>query len=526
MRVNKMEQVGSRTDMLTIADTVARAKGIDKEQVLEALESAIQKAAVSRYGLEFDIRATINRITGAIELARYTEIVESDDEVENEMTQVPLEVAKISHPDLRVGAFIIEELPPLEFGRIAAQNAKQVIVQKVRDAERDRQFEDYKDRIGEIVIGTVKRSEYNTVTVDLGMSEAVLRRDDLIGREQFRRGDRVRAYISDVRREQRGPQIFLSRTHPQFLVALFKLEVPELEAGTIQITRVSRDPGSRAKICVKAHEHDIDPVGSCVGMRGSRVQAVVTELLGEKIDIIEDNDNEQALIKKALQPAEVSRVIIDETTGKVEVVVPEDQLSLAIGRRGQNVRLASQLVGRDLDISTEAQEQERREAQYVERSKVFKEIFGLDDVMSRLLVTEGFTSVEDLAEIALEELEEIAGLTATLASELHAKAKAHLADEEKAMTDAIKALKIQQDLLDFLGESPAVISLGKADVKSLEDLADLASDELSEILVEMGITEDEAANIIMQARETAGWFDDLPVAEGAAKAEEEKKHRN
>ena len=523
MRMNKMEQVGNRTDMLTIADTVARAKGIDKDQVLEALESAIQKAAVSRYGLEFDIRATINRITGAIELARYTEIVESDDEVENEMTQVPLDVAKISHPDLEVGAFIIEELPPLEFGRIAAQTAKQVIVQKVRDAERDRQFEDYKDRIGEIVIGTVKRSEYNTVTVDLGMSEAVLRRDDLIGREQFRRGDRVRAYISDVRREQRGPQIFLSRTHPQFLVALFKLEVPELEDGTIQITKVSRDPGSRAKICVKAEGHDIDPVGSCVGMRGNRVQAVVTELLGEKIDIIQDSDSEQALIKKALQPAEVSRVIIDEITGKVEVVVPEDQLSLAIGRRGQNVRLASQLVGRDLDILTETQEQERRETQYAERSKVFKEIFGLDDVMSRLLVTEGFTSVEDLAEIALEELEEVGGLTATLASELHTKAKEHLANEEKAMTDAIKALKIQQDLLDFLGESPAVISLGKADVKSLEDLADLASDELSEILIDMGITEDEAANIIMQARETAGWFDDLPAVEGEDATEEEKE---
>ena len=506
-----MEQVSNRTDMLTIADTVARAKGIDKEQVIEALESAIQKAAVSRYGLEFDIRATINRGTGATELARYTEIVESDDVVENEMTQVPLEVAKVSHPDLTVGEFIIEELPPLEFGRIAAQTAKQVIVQKVRDAERDRQYEDYKDRIGEIVVGTVKRSEYNTVTVDLGMSEAVLRRDDLIGREQFRRGDRLRAYIHDVRREQRGPQIFLSRTHPQFLVALFKLEVPELEDGTITITKVARDPGSRAKICVKANEHGLDPVGSCVGMRGSRVQAVVTELLGEKIDIIEENENEQFLIKKALQPAEVSRVIIDEVTGKVDVVVADDQLSLAIGRRGQNVRLASQLLERDLDIVTEEQEQERREAQYAVRSQVFKDIFGLDDVMARLLVTEGFTSIEDIALIPLDELEEVAGLTEALASELQSQAKAHLEAEEKAMAGAIVDLKIEQDLLDFLGTSSAVVKLGKADVKSLEELADLASDELQEILAEMGITEDEAANIIMQARETAGWFDDLPA---------------
>ncbi|MGB1361426.1 MAG: transcription termination factor NusA [Alphaproteobacteria bacterium] len=514
-----MEQ-SIRTDMLTIASTVAREKGIEIEQVIEALESAIQKAAASRYGLEFDIRAKINRDNGSVDLARFTEVVANDDELENEMTQITLAGAKVSHPGLSVGEFIIDELPPIEFGRIAAQTAKQVIVQKVRDAERERQYESYKDRVGEILTGTVKRVEYNSITVDLGMAEAVMLREESMGREQLRRGDRVRAYLYDVRREQRGPQIFVSRTHPQFLVALFKQEVPEIEEGTIEILNVARDPGSRAKMCVRANETGMDPVGSCVGMRGSRVQQVVSELLGEKIDIIEYIDNQQMLIKKALQPAEVSQVIIDEMTGKAEVVVDESQLSLAIGRRGQNVRLASQMLKIDLDIITEEESQKRNEEKYKVRSEIFQSVLGVDDVMARLLVQEGFTSVEDFAMIHVDELMEIEGITETVATSLQEKAKAHIEKEAKEVEKTIKELKVEQDLIDFIGGGIAIVNLAKNDVKSLEDLADLAADELQEFLADLGITEDEAANIIMQARESAGWFDDEPSEETTEEAGE------
>ena len=380
----------NRTDMLTIASTVAREKGIEVSQVIEALESAIQRAAASKYGLEFDIRAKINRENGYVDLARYTEIVATEDDIENDMTQITLAGAKVSHPNLNVGEFIIDELPPIEFGRIARQTAKQVIVQKVRDAERDKQYNDYKDRVGEIVSGTVKRVEYNNITIDLGMAEAVMTRDESIGRENLRRGDNVRAYLYDVRREQRGPQIFVSRTHPEFLVALFRQEVPEIEEGTIEILSVARDPGSRAKICVRANEAGMDPVGSCVGMRGSRVQQVVSELIGEKIDIIEYTEDTESLVKKALQPAQVSQVIIDDASEKVEVVVDESQLSLAIGRRGQNVRLASKMLKMDLDLITEQESQKRNEEKYKVRSEIFKSILGVDDVMALLLVKRRF----------------------------------------------------------------------------------------------------------------------------------------
>ena len=507
-----MEQT-TRTDMLTIAQTVAREKGIEIEQVIEALESAIQKAAASRYGLEFDIRAKINRDNGAVDLARYTEIVASEEEIENEMQQITLDGAKVSHPDLGVGEFIVDELPPIEFGRIAAQAAKQVIVQKVRDAERERQYENYKDRVGEIIAGTVKRVEYNNITIDLGMAEAVMMRDETIGRENLRRGDRVRAYLYDVRREQRGPQIFASRTHPDFLVALFKQEVPEIEEGTIEVIAVSRDPGSRAKICVKANETGMDPVGSCVGMRGSRVQQVVSELQGEKVDIIEYTESIETLVKKALQPAEVSQVIIDELTSKAEVVVEESQLSLAIGRRGQNVRLASQMLKLDLDIITEEEAQTRNEEKYKVRSEIFQNVLGVDDVMSRLLVQEGFTSIEDFAMIHIDELTEIEGVDEATATSLQTKAKDHIEKESKEVEKTIKELKVEQDLIDFIGGGVAIVNLAKNDVKNLEDLADLSADELQEFLAELGITEDEAANIIMQAREAAGWFDEVEAGE-------------
>ncbi len=498
----------NRTDMLTIASTVAREKGIEVSQVIEALESAIQRAAASKYGLEFDIRAKINRENGYVDLARYTEIVATEDDIENDMTQITLAGAKISHPNLNVGEFIIDELPPIEFGRIAAQTAKQVIVQKVRDAERDKQYNDYKDRVGEIVSGTVKRVEYNNITIDLGMAEAVMTRDESIGRENLRRGDNVRAYLYDVRREQRGPQIFVSRTHPEFLVALFRQEVPEIEEGTIEILSVARDPGSRAKICVRSNESGMDPVGSCVGMRGSRVQQVVSELIGEKIDIIEYTEATESLVKKALQPAQVSQVIIDDASEKVEVVVDESQLSLAIGRRGQNVRLASKMLKMDLDLITEQESQKRNEEKYKVRSEIFKSILGVDDVMALLLVKEGFTSVEEFAVITVEELMEIEGINEATAKSLQENAKKHIENETKQVEKTINELNVEQDLVDFLGGGIAIVKLAENDIKTLDDLADLSSDELTEFLTELGITEDESANIILQARQSAGWFDE------------------
>lgn len=501
-------EYSNRTDMLTIASTVAREKGIEVSQVIEALESAIQRAATSKYGLEFDIRAKINRENGYVDLARYTEIVATEDDMENDMTQITLAGAKISHPNLNVGEFIIDELPPIEFGRIAAQTAKQVIVQKVRDAERDKQYNDYKDRVGDIVSGTVKRVEYNNITIDLGMAEAVMMRDESIGRENLRRGDNVRAYLYDVRREQRGPQIFVSRTHPEFLVALFRQEVPEIEEGTIEILSVARDPGSRAKICVRSNESGMDPVGSCVGMRGSRVQQVVSELIGEKIDIIEYTEATESLVKKALQPAQVSQVIIDDTSEKVEVVVDESQLSLAIGRRGQNVRLASKMLKMDLDLITEQESQKRNEEKYKVRSEIFKSILGADDVMALLLVKEGFTSVEEFAVITVEELMEIEGINEATAKSLQENAKKHIENETKQVEKTINELNVEKDLVDFLGGGIAIVKLAENNIKKLDDLADLSSDELTEFLTELGITEDESANIILQARQSAGWFDE------------------
>ena len=386
-----MEQsLAARPDLLTTADTVARDKGIERDEVLEAMEQAIQKAGRSKYGQEYDIRAEIDRRTGEIRLMRFREVVET---IENEATQMSLAEAQMHDAEAQVGDYITDPLPPIDFGRIAAQTAKQVIVQRVRDAERQRQYNEFKDRIGEVVNGLVKRTEYNNVVVDLGRAEAMLRRDELIPRESFRQGDRVRAYIYDVRPEPRGPQIFLSRTHPQFMAKLFAQEVPEIYDGIIEIRAVARDPGSRAKIGVISHDHSIDPVGACVGMRGSRVQAVVAELQGEKIDIIPWSGDPATFVVNALAPAEVAKVVMDEDQRRIEVVVPDDQLSLAIGRRGQNVRLASQLTGWDIDILTEAEESERRTEEIKSRSRLFIDAPDVDEVIAHLLVNEGFTAV-------------------------------------------------------------------------------------------------------------------------------------
>src|SRR5512133_113427 len=402
----------NRLELVQIADAVAREKAIDRNIVIAAMEDAIQKAARSRYGSETEVRAEINPKTGEMRLSRLLLVV---DQVENDATQIALEEAKKRNPAAQVGDYIAEALPPLEYGRIAAQSAKQVIVQKVREAERDRQYQEYKDRIFDIVNGIVKRVEYGNVIVDLGRGEAIVRRDELLPRETFRNGDRIRAFIYDVRREQRGPQIFLSRTHPQFMAKLFSQEVPEIYDGIIEVKAVARDPGSRAKIAVISRDSSIDPVGACVGMRGSRVQAVVGELQGEKIDIIPWSPSAASFIVNALQPAEVAKVVLDEDAERIEVVVPDDQLSLAIGRRGQNVRLASQLTGWDIDILTEAEESERRTEEFRSRSQMFIDALDIDDVIAHLLVTEGFTSLEEVAYVALEDLAGIEGVDEEIA---------------------------------------------------------------------------------------------------------------
>src|SRR5713101_3778399 len=450
----------ARPELLQVADTVARDKGIDRDEVLQAMEQAIQKAGRSKYGQEYDIRAEIDRKNGEIRLMRFREVA---DPVENEATQIPLGEAKRLNPEAEVGDFITDPLPPIDFGRIAAQTAKQVIVQKVRDAERQRQFREFKDRVGEIVNGLVKRVEYGNVIVDLGRGEGIVRRDELIPRETFRYGDRIRAYIYDVRREQRGPQIFLSRTHPQFTAKLFAQEVPEIYDEIIEIKSVARDPGSRAKIAVISNDSSIDPVGACVGMRGSRVQAVVGELQGEKIDIIPWSNDPATFVVNALAPAEVAKVVLDEDAHRIEVVVPDDQLSLAIGRRGQNVRLASMLTGWDIDILTEAEESERRSEEFRKRSQMFMDALDVDDVIAHLLVTEGFTEVEEVAFVPLEDIAGIEGFDEDVASELRQRARAFLAEQNERLTAKRRELEVSDEVAAVPGLTPAMlVTLGDA----------------------------------------------------------------
>jgi N utilization substance protein A len=485
-----------------------REKMIEREEVLEAMEQAIQKAGRAKYGLEKDIRATIDRKDGRVKLERFTEVVEAEP-VESEATQIPLRIAQKIKPGIQLGEFIVDPLPPIDFGRIAAQTAKQVIVQRVREVERKKQFEEYKDRVGEIINGTVKRTEYGNLMVDLGRAEALLRRDETIPREAFRNGDRVRAYIYDVREEPRGPQIFLSRTHPGFLAKLFAQEVPEIYDGIIEIKAVARDPGSRAKMAVISRDSSIDPVGACVGMRGSRVQAVVAELQGEKIDIIPWSPDQATFIVNALAPAEVSKVVLDDEGRRVEVVVPDDQLSLAIGRRGQNVRLASQLTRYDVDILTEAEESERRQEEFRRRTGLFVEALDVDDVIAGLLVQEGFGSIEDIVQAPDEELAEIEGFDESVAAELKRRAETFIEKRDAEMDEKRRSLGVDDVLIEVGGFTPAMmVTLGEKGVKSLEDLADLAGDELVEILGAETVDEETANAIVMEARRRAGWLGD------------------
>ncbi|SDI78001.1 transcription termination factor NusA [Lutimaribacter saemankumensis] len=527
----------NQLELLQTAEAVAREKMIDPGLVVEAMEESLARAAKSRYGSEMDIRVSIDRKTGRATFTRVRTVVE-DDELENYQAEMTVEQAKQYLEDPKVGDQFIEEVPPVEMGRIAAQSAKQVILQKVREAERDRQFEEFKDRVGTIINGIVKREEYGNVIVDVGRGEAILRRNEKIGREAYRNGDRIRCYIKDVRREARGPQIFLSRTAPEFMAELFKMEVPEIYDGIIEIKAVARDPGSRAKIAVISYDGSIDPVGACVGMRGSRVQAVVNELQGEKIDIIPWNEDVPTFLVNALQPAEVSKVVLDEDAERIEVVVPDDQLSLAIGRRGQNVRLASQLTGLDIDIMTEAEESERRQKEFEERTKLFMDTLDLDEFFAQLLVSEGFTSLEEVAYVELDELLVIDGVDEDTANELQARARDVLEEQARAALERARELGVQDSLVEFEGLTPQmIVALAEDGIKSLEDFATCADWELAggwttvdgERVKDDGLLEpfevslEEAQNLVMSARLQLGWVDlaDLEADEAESDSDDD-----
>ncbi len=525
----------NQLELLQTAEAVAREKMIDPDLVIQAMEDSLARAAKSRYGAELDIRVHIDRKTGRATFTRVRTVVE-DDLVENHQAQLTVKQAQAYKKDAQVGDELIDEVPPVEMGRIAAQSAKQVILQKVREAERDRQFEEFKDRKGTIINGQVKREEYGNVIVDIGRGEGILRRNEKIGRESYRIGDRIRCYIKDVRREARGPQVFLSRTDPQFMAELFKMEVPEIYDGIIEIKAVARDPGSRAKIAVISYDNSIDPVGACVGMRGSRVQAVVNELQGEKIDIIPWNQDQATFLVNALQPAEVSKVVIDEEGGKIEVVVPDEQLSLAIGRRGQNVRLASQLTGLDIDIMTEAEESQRRQAEFAERTQLFMDTLDVDEMMAQLLVAEGFTSLEEVAYVDMDELLSIDGFDEDTAEELQARARDVLEEQNRKALEHARALGAEDSLIGFEGLTPQMVeALALDGVKTLEDFATCADWELAGgwttengerkkdegVLEKFDMSLEEAQHLIMTARVMLGWVDPSELAALDAEDEEE-----
>jgi len=524
----------NQLELLQTAEAVAREKMIDPELVVEAMEESLARAAKSRYGAEMDIRVAIDRKTGRATFTRVRTVV-PDEELENYQSEMTVEQAKQYLDDPKIGDTFVEEVPPVDMGRIAAQSAKQVILQKVREAERDRQYEEFKDRAGTIINGVVKREEYGNVIVDIGRGEAILRRNEKIGRESYRPNDRIRCYIKDVRREPRGPQIFLSRTAPEFMAELFKMEVPEIYDGIIEIKAVARDPGSRAKIAVISYDSSIDPVGACVGMRGSRVQAVVNELQGEKIDIIPWNEDAPTFLVNALQPAEVSKVVLDEDAGKIEVVVPDEQLSLAIGRRGQNVRLASQLTGLDIDIMTEAEESGRRQAEFTERTKLFMDTLDLDEFFAQLLVSEGFTSLEEVAYVDADELLVIDGVDEGTAGELQARAKDYLEAQNKKAMEHARELGVEDSLVAFEGLTPQMLeALAEDGVKTLEDFATCADWELAGgwttengerkkdegVLEKFDVSLEEAQNMVMTARIQLGWVDPADL-ESEAETEEE-----
>ncbi|WP_010142306.1 transcription termination factor NusA [Oceanicola sp. S124] len=524
----------NQLELLQTAEAVAREKMIDPGLVVEAMEESLARAAKSRYGAEMDIRVSIDRKTGRATFTRVRTVVE-DEDLENYQAEMTVQQAKQYMADPQVGDTFVEEVPPVEMGRIAAQSAKQVILQKVREAERDRQYDEFKDRAGTIINGVVKREEYGNVIVDVGRGEAILRRNEKIGREAYRPNDRIRCYIKDVRRETRGPQIFLSRTDPQFMAELFKMEVPEIYDGIIEIKAVARDPGSRAKIAVISYDGSIDPVGACVGMRGSRVQAVVNELQGEKIDIIPWSEDMPTFLVNALQPAEVSKVVLDEEAERIEVVVPEEQLSLAIGRRGQNVRLASQLTGLDIDIMTEEEESARRQKEFEARTKLFMETLDLDEFFAQLLVSEGFTNLEEVAYVEQDELLVIDGVDEDTAQELQTRAREYLEAQAEAALKRAREMGAEDSLIEFDGLTPQMVeALAEDGVKTLEDFATCADWELAggwttvdgERVKDEGLLEkfevslEEAQQLVMTARVLLGWVDPSELEPDAEELEE------
>jgi N utilization substance protein A len=510
----------NRLELLQIARSVADEKSIPIATVLGNIEAAIQKAARAKYGAELDVKATIDPHTGEIALEKRVTVA-PDDQIENESAQITLKEAKKLDPGAEIGTVFTEPLPLFEMGRVMSQTGKQVITQGLREAERERHYDEYKDRVGEIVNGIVKRVEYGNTIIDLGRAEGIIRRSDAIPRESFQQGDRVRSFIYDVRRETRGPQIFLSRAHPKFMAALFSQEVPEVYDGVIEIPEVARDPGSRAKIAVRSNDSSIDPVGACVGMRGSRVQAVVSELAGEKIDIIPWSPDPATFIVNALQPAEVSKVVLDEDEDRIEVVVPDDQLSLAIGRRGQNVRLASQLTHWSIDIITETEESERRQKEFAERTQLFMEALNVDEVVAQLLVTEGFENIDEIAYIDVEEIASIEGFDEENAIELQERAKEHLEKLAAELDAKRKTLGVEDSIIALEGvDGKMAVRFGEKDVKTLEDLAGLTADDLrgwfetkngervreEGVLEGFNISEEEAEDLVMRARLSAGWI--------------------
>ena len=525
----------NQLELLQTAEAVAREKMIDPDLVVEAMEESLARAAKSRYGSEMDIRVSIDRKTGRATFTRVRTVV-TEDELENYQAEMTVETARQYLENPEIGDTFVEEVPPVELGRIAAQSAKQVILQKVREAERDRQFEEFKDRNGTIINGTVKREEYGNVIVDVGRGEAILRRNEKIGRESYRPQDRIRCFIKDVRRETRGPQIFLSRTAPEFMAELFKMEVPEIYDGIIEIKAVARDPGSRAKIAVLSFDNSIDPVGACVGMRGSRVQAVVNELQGEKIDIIPWNEDVPTFLVNALQPAEVSKVVLDEDAERIEVVVPDEQLSLAIGRRGQNVRLASQLTGLDIDIMTEEEESKRRQAEFETRTKLFMDTLDLDEFFAQLLVSEGFTNLEEVGYVELDELLVIDGVDEGTAEELQTRAREYLEEQARKAMEQAKEMGVEDNLLNFEGLTPQMlVALAEDGVKTLDEFATCADWELAGgwttidgqrvkddgLLEKFEVSLEDAQNMVMTARVMLGWVTPEELEAQSANADAE-----
>ena len=505
-----------KQELLRIVEAVANEKSIDKNLVIESMESAIEKAALIKYGNDNVIKVTIDRDTGEIYIQKVLEIVENPTDPNKEIS---LENAKSINKDqseIKVGDKIFEDLPQIDFGRIAAQSAKQVISQRVREAEKNRQYEDFIEKQGQILSGIVKRLEYGNVIIDLGKAEGVIKKDELIPRELLKNGDRVKAYCYEVKKELKGHQIFLSRAHPQFLAKLFFQEVPEIYEGIIEIKSVARDPGSRAKICVSSTDSSIDPVGACVGMRGSRVQTIVNELHGEKIDIIKWTEDLPTLISESLSPAEIQKVLIDQDNKRIDVILTEENLSKAIGRRGQNVRLASKLTNFEIDILTDKEDSERRQTEFKEKTETLIKNLEVDETLAQLLISEGFQNIEEISQSQPDDISKIEGIDEGTAEELINRSKENLIKEKEEVSKKLKELGVEETLINLKGITQGMlVLLGQRNIKKLSDFADLSSDELiggfDEIkgkkikiegyLEEFSLSRDEADQLIMSARE-------------------------